>query len=117
MLNKTFIQKMKEALLLEKKQLLSQARVEQDIDTDGDETDEIQGNMLIELQNQLSTRNSSRLKRIEDALSRLDKGTYGLCNDCEESIPEKRLTANPYCTTCVSCAEERELEEKQRKRF
>src|SRR5579885_2806310 len=116
MLNKTFIQKMKEALLLEKKQLLSQARVEQDIDTDGDETDEIQGNMLIEMQNQLSTRNSARLSQIEDALSRIEKQVYGLCQDCDEPIPEKRLLANPYCLTCVSCAEERELEEK-RKRF
>ena len=116
MLNKTFIQKMKDSLQAEKKQLLSQACSEHDIDTDGDETDEIQGNMLIEMQNQLSTRNLTRLSQIEDALHRIDKQTYGLCIDCEESIPEKRLSANPYCLTCVTCAEERELEEK-RKRF
>jgi len=117
MLNKTFVQKIKDALLLEKRSLLSQSSREQDIDTEGDETDEIQGNMLIEMQNQLSTRNSTRLRQIEVALKKIEEGAYGLCADCEEPIPEKRLVANPYCQTCVSCAEERELEEKQRKGF
>lgn len=117
MLNKTFLQKMVDTLDAEKKSLLSQTEREVVIDTDGDETDEIQGNMLIEMQNQLSTRNSARLAQIEAALKRIEEGHYGKCVDCDEQIPEKRLVANPYCQTCVSCAEERELEEKQRKRF
>lgn len=119
MLNKKFLQKMKSLLLDEKNALLSKSssNTEQDIDTDGDEIDEIQGNMLIELNNQLNSRNNEKLIKINDALARLEKNVYGLCEDCEESIPEGRLLINPYFLICVSCAEDREAEEKQRKRF
>ncbi len=87
-----------------------------EVDTDGDETDSIQGNMLIELNNQLSTRNAAKLGQIHSALSKIEDGTYGICEECGEQIPEKRLLINPYFVTCVSCAEDREAEEKQRRR-
>ena len=107
---------MKNLLLEQRRDILKQADQEVAVDTEGDETDEIQGNMLIELNNQLNTRNSVRLSQIELALKRIEDKTYGLCQDCDDPIPEKRLLSNPYFQTCVSCAEEREAEEKQRKR-
>lgn len=116
-MNKTFLQKMKNLLLEQKQELVKQVTQQVDVDTDGDETDEIQANILIDLNNQLSTRNSAKLNQIEAALKRIEDKTYGLCQDCEDPIPEKRLLSNPYFQTCVSCAEEREAEEKQRKRF
>ncbi len=117
-MNKTFLKKMKDLLLDQKKELLKQAVGQQiEIDTEGDETDEIQANILIELTNQLNSRNSEKLQQIESALKRIEDKTYGLCQDCEEAIPEKRLLSNPHFQTCVTCAEEREAEEKQRKRF
>ena len=120
MLSKTFLKKMKETLLTQKRQLIDKTSVDKDIDmidTDGDETDEIQGNMLIELQNQLIIRNSDKLSKIDFALDKIDLKTYGLCEDCGEPISEKRLLFNPHFLTCISCAEERETEEKQRKRL
>ena len=117
-MNKTFLKKMKDLLLEQKRELLKQAAGQQvDVDTEGDETDEIQGNMLIELTNQLNSRNLEKLNQIDSALRRIEDKSYGLCQDCEDPIPEKRLLSNPYFQTCVSCAEEREAEEKQRKRF
>ena len=116
-MNKTFLSKVKELLLAEKRDVLKQVAREVDVDTDGDETDEIQGNLLIELTNQLNSRNATKLSQIEAALKRIDDKSYGKCLDCEEDIPEIRLLNNPYFQTCVSCAEEREAEEKQRKRF
>ncbi len=116
-MNKTFLQKMKSLLLEQREELAKQVSKQIDVDTDGDETDEIQANILIDLNNQLSTRNSAKLNQIESALKRIEEKTYGLCQDCEDPIPEKRLLSNPYFQTCVSCAEEREAEEKQRKRF
>lgn len=116
-MNKTFLLKMKNLLLEQRRDILKQAGQEPEvIDTEGDETDEVQGNMLIELTNQLNTRNSVRLAQIETALKKIEDKSYGLCQDCNEPIPEKRLLNNPYFQTCVSCAEEREAEEKQRKR-
>ncbi len=116
-MNKTFLQKMKSSLLEQREELAKQISKQIDVDTEGDETDEIQANILIDLNNQLSTRNSAKLNQIESALKRIEEKTYGLCQDCEDPIPEKRLLSNPYFQTCVSCAEEREAEEKQRKRF
>ncbi len=118
MLSKAFIKKIEEELLEQKRQLIIRAAQEQDIevDTDGDEFDEIQGNLLIEMHNQLSTRNTQKILHIENALKRIKDSTYGTCQDCGEDIPEKRLLFNPYVETCVDCAEDRELEEKQRKR-
>src|ERR1700690_113882 len=120
MLSKTFLKKMKETLLIQKKEMVVKSTLDKDIDmvdTHGDETDKIQGNLLIELQNQLIIRNAEKLYKIDSALDKIDLKTYGLCEDCGESISEKRLLFNPHFLTCVSCAEERETEEKQRKRL
>jgi DnaK suppressor protein len=112
------MKKMEKILLEEKQRLVLIAAQEQDIeiDTDGDEFDEIQGNFIKEIHNQLNTRNAHKIIQIEEALKRIEDKTYGLCQDCGEQIPEKRLLFNPYIATCVDCAEDREIEEKQRKR-
>lgn len=107
----------KEKLLVTKSELQVKANQLPDIDTDGDETDEVQGNLLIEIANQLSSREISKISMINDVLRKIEDKTYGFCEDCEEEIPEKRLLANPCFKTCVLCAEAREAEEKQRKRF
>ena len=41
------------------------------------------------------------LVEIDDALTRLDEGTYGVCAVCGKAIPEERLAAVPYATLCV----------------
>jgi DnaK suppressor protein len=116
-MKKAFLKKTKEKLLAQRDELIGQSTQGHDIDTDGDETDEIQAHILIDLHNQLNTRNSAKLTQIEDALKRIEDSSYGLCQDCGEQIPEKRLLINPHFLTCVGCAEEREAEDKQRKRF
>lgn len=42
---------------------------------------------------------------IDTALSRIKDGSYGIWANCGEKIPEGRLAALPYVTTCVDCAE------------
>jgi DnaK suppressor protein len=116
MISRKFLEKMKENLLAQKQNLVKRAPQTADIDVDGDETDEIQGNLIIEIENQLNTRDLLKINQINDALRRINNNTYGVCEDCNDSIPEKRLSANPYFLTCVICAEEREVEQKQRKR-
>jgi RNA polymerase-binding protein DksA len=49
------------------------------------------------------------LKEIADALDRLDRGTFGLCEECSSPIPKPRLSALPYARNCVDCA--RKLEQ------
>ncbi len=48
------------------------------------------------------------LGQIENALERIEEGTYGECELCEVRIPKARLNALPYATTCVKCASERD---------
>jgi DnaK suppressor protein len=44
------------------------------------------------------------LQEIDEAIARLDAGTYGLCAGCMQRIPAERLDALPYVTLCVRCA-------------
>ena len=50
------------------------------------------------------------IQDIDDALSRLDDGTFGKCEDCEAEIPPARLEAIPFARLCVPCQELREEE-------
>ena len=46
------------------------------------------------------------LQQINEALERMDLGTYGTCTECSEQISEKRLVALPFARICVNCSEE-----------
>ena len=45
------------------------------------------------------------LEEIQEALSRIKKGEYGICGSCHQPIPEARLKALPWAGFCVRCAE------------
>jgi DnaK suppressor protein len=45
-----------------------------------------------------------RLVDLDDALTRMDAGSYGICEVCGEPIPAERLEARPSARTCVGCA-------------
>ncbi len=48
------------------------------------------------------------LSDIREALARLDKGEYGVCEDCDEAISPRRLQAIPWARMCVKCQEARD---------
>ena len=43
------------------------------------------------------------LESIEEALARIENGTYGTCERCGKQIAEERLEAIPYATRCIDC--------------
>lgn len=45
------------------------------------------------------------LEQINEALARIDEGSYFTCSECGAPIPEQRLELLPYTTLCVNCAE------------
>jgi len=45
------------------------------------------------------------LQQVDDALARMDAGTYGICASCGRSIPVARLRVRPFAERCVPCAE------------
>ena len=51
---------------------------------------------------------SETLKKIDQAILRLEEGTYGVCQECDVEIPAPRLRALPFAALCRDCQEEAE---------
>ncbi|MAM37733.1 TraR/DksA family transcriptional regulator (plasmid) [Sphingobium naphthae] len=47
----------------------------------------------------------AEIELIEEALARIEAGSYGVCASCGEEIAPKRLAALPACRLCITCAE------------
>ena len=60
---------------------------------------------------QMKNRDRDILWQLDEALRRIDSGTFGECERCDESISEARLKANPSTTLCIDCKAEIESEE------
>ena len=65
----------------------------------------------------LTDRVRDKLAAIDEALGRIDDGSYGVCEECGLDIAEGRLTALPFTRLCVSCQSDRERESKLNKRY
>jgi DnaK suppressor protein len=100
----------------EKARLLFSSRVADDrfvaqSDDMMDEVDftsfEIDNQMRIRLRN----REAFYIKKIDEALERIQAGTFGLCEKCEEPIEMRRLEARPTTTFCLGCKEAEERNE------
>ncbi len=48
------------------------------------------------------------LRAIDEALERIDDGTYGKCESCNKSIPKDRLKAIPHASLCIECQRQEE---------
>jgi len=71
----------------------------------GDMADQADGNNEVHIQLKLKQTDAKILQAIEEALARLDKGTYGTCRDCGEPISPARLHAIPWTRVCITCKE------------
>lgn len=56
----------------------------------------------------LATNEQKIIFEVDDALKRIEEGTYGVCGDCEKLITKTRLKAIPYTKLCVKCQEKHE---------
>lgn len=54
------------------------------------------------------------INKIQEALGRIEAGTFGICEVCEEDISEARLKARPVTTLCIDCKMEQEKKERFR---
>lgn len=55
------------------------------------------------------------LNKIDEALERIEEGSFGICEECGEAIGAERLRARPMTTMCISCKADQEDAEKRRK--
>lgn len=84
-----------------------------EIDADGDETDEIQARIIARTNAQILAKKQDKLLKIEMAMKKIASGKFGECEGCGEEIGEKRLAFNPGFNTCISCQEHIELRKKR----
>ena len=54
------------------------------------------------------------ITKIDEALGRIEDGTYGKCEECEQDIGIERLRARPVTTLCIDCKMEQEKKERLR---
>ena len=69
----------------------------------GDEGDRADSERTHEVSILLSARNKEQVLAIDEALEKLDEGTYGVCEECGEEIGAGRLKAMPLAKLCISC--------------
>lgn len=62
----------------------------------------------------LRERERKLLKKIDEALERIEKGTFGICDGCGEEIGYNRIKARPVTTYCIECKTQQEEDEKLR---
>jgi RNA polymerase-binding transcription factor len=92
----------REALVARFAQQRSEVFVTREPDDEGAEANE---NLARHLALAALDRDRRLLNEIESALKRLKAGQYGICDVCEQPIPDIRLRALPWTRVCVSCAE------------
>jgi DnaK suppressor protein len=71
----------------------------------GDLADQANGNNEVHIHLKLKQTDAKILIAIEEALHRLDQGSYGVCRDCGEPIARARLEAIPWTRVCIACKE------------
>ena len=76
-----------------------------------DPSDRATAELEINFNFRMRERNKGLVRKIEHALKKLDNGTFGICEECEEDIQEGRLKARPVTNLCIACEREQEADE------
>jgi DnaK suppressor protein len=108
---KTLLETKREEILKRAKQTLND---DMTLDTNDlpDEMDLASSEYLQSFTFRLRGREKSFLDKIERALQKIEEGTFGACEECEEEIQVKRLEARPETTLCIRCKEDQERAER-----
>lgn len=112
--DKTRFEALREILIHQRDEELAKIKefrrdqADETFDGPGDEMEIARSLNDIELHASLIERSEERLKAIEAAFSRLEGGSYGICDQCGEEISLPRLRALPFAISCVDCQQNRE---------
>jgi DnaK suppressor protein len=109
-LDEALLSTLKEVLLRKRGEILSASTgtrplpASMDVNSrQGDLADQASGNNEVHIQLKLKQTDAKILQAIEEALYRMEKGTYGICRDCGDPIAPARLEAIPWTRVCISC--------------
>jgi DnaK suppressor protein len=115
-LTKQTIRSLEKMLEEQRKEILSNGktlRVDFNVDKDEllDEVDTASHDVEQGMKMRLGNRESLYFKKIEEALLRIQDGTFGQCLDCGQQIGAKRLEVRPTAELCIDCKEAAETKE------
>lgn len=117
-MTKAQLKKFKQLLESKRDEILKRAKQtlndDMTLDTNDlpDEMDLASSEYLQSFTFRLRGREKSFLDKIERALQKIEEGTFGNCEECEEEISVKRLEARPETTLCIRCKEDQERAER-----
>lgn len=108
----------KEKLLKQRQDILSDAAktVNENLVVAGEELSDTIDRSSIESDRNFTLRLRDRerklLKKVDEALERIESKKFGICEECGEGISMNRLKVRPVATLCIACKEEQEKREK-----
>jgi len=116
---------LRRTLLAKRESLIQEARTEiskyikgetrQLVDTALDDGDRSFVDLYEDISLKQLSSHGETLRKIDEALRKLNEGTYGICEDCGEKIDEERLKILPFAIYCIDCQERKErFEEMER---
>ena len=79
-----------------------------------DEADLANNSVTQQISFSIREKEMNKLKRIDNALARIEEGNYGVCLESGEEIDTRRLETQPWAEFCIEVAEEKEREQNQR---
>ncbi len=106
------LEEKRKAVLERARQMLSVENMALDTNDLPDEMDLASSEYLQSFEFRLRGREKSLLSKLDLALKKIDDGSFGICEICEEPIGKKRLEARPETTLCIKCKEDQEREER-----
>ena len=111
------VQFFKELLLKQRAEILNKTaalRTETAMEAtgQGDEGDLAVSEQSLSLTLRLQERDGQHLLKIDRTLGKIEEGSFGLCEGCEEPLQKNRLLARPVANLCVACKEEQESRER-----
>jgi DnaK suppressor protein len=108
---KTLLETKRDEIVKKAKQTLNEEMM-LDANDLPDEMDLASSEYLQSFTFRLRGREKSFLDKIQKALLKIEDGTFGKCEECDEEISAKRLEARPETTLCIRCKEDQERVEK-----
>ena len=117
MLEKALIEEIKNILLAERKRLMSEAvKTLSGLHSATESLPDFSDRSSLEMEQgfllKLRERERKFIQKIDEALDRIEDGSFGKCEDCKRDIGIKRIKARPTVTMCIECKTEEERKEK-----
>ena len=106
------LEEKRKAVLERAREMLAVENMALDTNDLPDEMDLASSEYLQSFEFRLRGREKSLLSKLDLALKKIDDGSFGVCEVCEEPIGKKRLEARPETTLCIKCKEDQEREER-----